>query len=129
MSWLLSLAAAVFSGCGLYLLLSRNAVRIVLGLSLLSTATNLILFQTARPGTTAPPLIAEGATTLPPGAAAALPQALVLTAIVIGFALTAFLAALVLRARGIFGAVDTRVMEAALPPRDRTDGGEGPPRG
>ena len=117
MNLLFCLAAAVFAGCGLYMLLSRNAVRIVLGLSLLSTATNLVLFLTGRPGSTTPPLIAEGQTALAAGAAAPLPQALVLTAIVIGFALTAFLAALVLRARGVFGSVDTRAMrEAPEPP-------------
>ena len=108
MNLLYVLLVALIAGCGVHMLLSRNAVRLVLGLSLLSTAVNLAIFLTGRPGTDQPPLIAPGQTALAADAAQSLPQALVLTAIVIGFALTAFLAALVLRARGVFGTVDGR---------------------
>ncbi len=89
-------AAALF-GCGLYMVLSRNVVRMVLGLSLLTTAVNLALFQTGRIRSSQPPLIPEGAERLGESADP-LPQALILTAIVIGFALTVILMALTLNA-------------------------------
>jgi multicomponent Na+:H+ antiporter subunit C len=96
-SAVLAFAAAGLFGCGLYLALSRHVVRLVLGLSLLTTAVNLMVFQAGRINSVQPPLIAEGAERLGQSADP-LPQALVLTAIVIGFALSVILAALVLRA-------------------------------
>jgi multicomponent Na+:H+ antiporter subunit C len=96
-SLLYAFVAAGLFGCGLYMTLSRHVVRMVLGLSLLTTAVNLALFQAGRIRTAQPPIIAEGAERLGESADP-LPQALVLTAIVIGFALTVVLAALVLRA-------------------------------
>jgi multicomponent Na+:H+ antiporter subunit C len=96
-SVLYAFVAAGLFGCGLYMVLSRHVVRMVLGLSLLTTAVNLVLFQAGRIRTAQPPLIPEGADRLGE-AADPLPQALVLTAIVIGFALTVILAALALRA-------------------------------
>ena len=97
MSALYAFVAAALFGCGLYMVLSRHVVRVVLGLSLLTTAVNLALFLAGRIGSTQPPLIAEGAERLGESADP-VPQALVLTAIVIGFALTVILAALTLRA-------------------------------
>ncbi|MFZ6762040.1 sodium:proton antiporter [Pseudoroseomonas sp. WGS1072] len=110
---LLSAAIALLAACGVFLMLSRNLVRLVLGISLLSTAVNLLIFAMGRIGTTVPPLIPPGAQSLAPAAANPLPQALVLTAIVIGFALVAFLAALVLRLYGRFGTLDSREIDAA----------------
>ena len=97
MSVLYAIAAAALFGCGLYMVLSRHVVRMVLGLSLLTTAVNLVLFLGGRIRSAQPPLIPEGAERLGESADP-LPQALVLTAIVIGFALTVILAALALRA-------------------------------
>lgn len=97
MSILYAFVAAVLFGCGLYMVLSRHIVRMTLGLSLLTTAVNLILFQTGRIRSAQPPLILEGAERLG-DSADPVPQALVLTAIVIGFALTIILVALALRA-------------------------------
>jgi multicomponent Na+:H+ antiporter subunit C len=96
MSVLYAFVAAALFGCGLYMVLSRHVVRMVLGLSLLTTAVNLMVFQAGRIRTPLPPLIREGATQLG-DTADPVPQALVLTAIVIGFALTVILAALALR--------------------------------
>ncbi|MDD3620530.1 MAG: NADH-quinone oxidoreductase subunit K, partial [Desulfobulbaceae bacterium] len=70
----------------------------VLGLSLLSYAVNLFLFFTGRLVTGAPPLAGGAAPTADP-----LPQALVLTAIVINFGMTAFVVILSLRALGELG--------------------------
>ena len=97
MSVLLALVAAGLFGCSLYMILSRHVVRMVLGLSLLTTAVNLVIFQAGRIRSTQPPLIHEGAERLGESADP-VPQALVLTAIVIGFALTVVLATLALRA-------------------------------
>ena len=97
MSVLYALVAAGLFGCGLYMVLSRQLVRMLLGLSLLTTAVNLVLFQAGRFRSVPPPLIPEGADRLL-DSADPLPQALVLTAIVIGFALSVVLASLVLRA-------------------------------
>ena len=97
MSALYAFVAAGLFGCGLYMVLSRHLVRVLLGLSLLSTAVNLRVFQAGRIQSVQPPLIPEGAARLH-DAADPLPQALVLTAIVIGFALSVILASLVLRA-------------------------------
>ena len=97
MSALYAFVAAGLFGCGLYMVLSRHLVRVLLGLSLLSTAVNLMVFQAGRFQSVQPPLIPEGAARLH-DAADPLPQALVLTAIVIGFALSVILASLVLRA-------------------------------
>ena len=97
MTVLYAFVAAGMFGCGLYMVLSRHVVRMVLGLSLLTTAVNLVLFQAGRIRTSQPPLIPEELERLGESADP-VPQALVLTAIVIGFALTVILAALALRA-------------------------------
>jgi multicomponent Na+:H+ antiporter subunit C len=97
MTTLYAAVAAGLFGCGMYMVLSRNLVRVVLGLSLLTTAVNLMLFQTAQVKSDQPPLIAEHATRLGESADP-VPQALILTAIVIGFALTVMMAILALRA-------------------------------
>ena len=107
MSLVYSLAIAVQMGCGVYLLLSRHVVRIVLGVVLLSAATNLLIFVAGGLVFTAPPVIVQGTQTLGTEAANPLPQALILTAIVIGFALVAFAAALVLKTYRAVGSVLT----------------------
>jgi multicomponent Na+:H+ antiporter subunit C len=97
MSVLYAFVAAGLFGCGLYMVLSRHLVRLLLGLSLLTTAVNLVLFQAGRIRSVQPPLIPEGADRLH-DSADPLPQALVLTAIVIGFALSVVLMSLAVRA-------------------------------
>jgi multicomponent Na+:H+ antiporter subunit C len=97
MSVLYAFVAAGLFGCALYMILSRQRFRVLLGLSLLTTAVNLVLFQAGRIRSAQPPLVHEGADRLGESADP-VPQALVLTAIVIGFALSVVLAALTLRA-------------------------------
>ena len=98
MSLLLLVGVAALTASGVYLLLSKDLLRAVIGLSLLGTAINLVLFLSGRIGSVQPPIVREGLTVLT-DAANPLPQALVLTAIVIGFALAciALLLALALR--------------------------------
>jgi multicomponent Na+:H+ antiporter subunit C len=111
-SALLAFAAAWLFGCGLYMVLSRHVLRMVLGLSLLTTAVNLVVFQAGRIGSVQPPLIPEGAERLGESADP-LPQALVLTAIVIGFALSVILVALALRVYGGHGTLRSDEIHSA----------------
>lgn len=86
MSLLLLLGIAALVSSGVYLLLARDLLRSVVGLTLIGTAINLVLFTSGRLGPIQPPIVREGLQALG-DAANPLPQALVLTAIVIGFAL------------------------------------------
>lgn len=101
MEALIALAIGVLSGCGVYLVLRAHTFPVVLGLTLLSYAVNLFLFATGRLVIGQPPVIGSGAAL--GQLADPLPQALVLTAIVIGFAMTAFVIMLSLRARAELG--------------------------
>lgn len=99
--------AAAIIACALHMALSRNLLRMLLGLSLLSTGINLALFIGGGFASNQPPIIADGARAL--GVSAdPLVQALILTAIVIGFALTIVLAAIVLRAWRATRSLDAR---------------------
>ncbi len=104
---------AAVMAVGLYLLLSRHVVRVLFGLMLLSAAVNLVIFLAGRIGAFAPPVMGAGETTLAQTAANPLPQALVLTAIVIGFSLVSFVAALVLRIYRDSGTLDGRQLNEA----------------
>jgi multicomponent Na+:H+ antiporter subunit C len=75
---------------GLYLMMRRSIVKLVLGLALLAHAANLLIFTAGRVTTAAPPLIGADEKTLEQPYADPLPQALILTAIVIGFGVQAF---------------------------------------
>lgn len=97
MSLVLILMIGIGVSAGVYLLLARDLLRLLVGLLMLSSLANLILFLGGRPGSLQAPVIPAGAQELAAGFADPLPQALVLTAIVISFALLAF--ALVLGAR------------------------------
>jgi multicomponent Na+:H+ antiporter subunit C len=116
MHLLLALLVGVLFAAGVYLILQRHLLRIIFGLILLGNAVNLLVFTVGRAARLAPPLIPEGMT-VPPGATAnPLPQALVLTAIVISFGLVAFALVLAYRAYATLGTTDTDVLEEATPP-------------
>ena len=87
---------------GTWLLLRERSFSVVLGLALLSYAANLFIFAGSRLTATVPPLALEGIAA-EAVRADPLPQALVLTAIVISFGTTAYLVALALRAIGEAG--------------------------
>jgi multicomponent Na+:H+ antiporter subunit C len=106
-SLIYAFAIAAQMGAGVYLLLSRHVMRILFAVVLLSTAANLLIFVAGGLQFTAPPVIQQGTQMLGEGSANPLPQALILTAIVIGFALVAFAAALVLKAYYAIGSVFT----------------------
>lgn len=113
MTLVYAIAIGAYLGCGLYMMLSRHVVRLVLGLALLTNGAIFLIFLAGRIGSTTPAVIESGAQVLAADAANSLPQALVLTAIVIGFALTAFAVALILVAHKRLGTLDARGMTAA----------------
>jgi multicomponent Na+:H+ antiporter subunit C len=93
MTWALLLACFATLAAGAYLLQARDLVSSVIGLALLGAGVNLALFASGRLSILVPAIVPEGKEHLPPLieiAANPLPQALVLTAIVIGFALLCF---------------------------------------
>ncbi|MBW7866235.1 MAG: Na+/H+ antiporter subunit C [Candidatus Hydrogenedentes bacterium] len=85
---------------GVFLILRRNVVKLILGLALLGHGANLLIFTAGGLTRGRAPLVPEGATVPLPDAADPLPQALILTAIVIGFGVLAFMLALVDRTHG-----------------------------
>ena len=95
MELLHAITLAVLTSCGVYLMLRARTFPVVVGLALLSYAVNLYLFATGRLGDAAPAVLGKAEVYADP-----LPQALVLTAIVIGFAMTAYALVLALRAQG-----------------------------
>lgn len=95
---------------GLYLMLRRSIVKLVLGLALLGHAANLLIFAVGRLTREVPPIIPLGASTLAPPYADPLPQALILTAIVIGFGLQAFAIVLLKRVYAVVGSEDMNEM-------------------
>ena len=101
MIWAIAAAVWFTLFAGIYLLLSRNLLRSLIGLLMLSGAINLVLFASGRVGSILPPVIAASQTALSAQDANPLPQALVLTAIVIGFAITALFLVALLASRGM----------------------------
>lgn len=95
MELLYSIMLGVLTMSGVYLLLRARTFPVVVGLTLLSYAVNLFLFAMGRLNTGMPAVLGRADSYADP-----LPQALVLTAIVIGFAMTAFALILSLRALG-----------------------------
>lgn len=116
METVLALLVGLMVAASVYLILGRNLIRFIFGLVLASNAVNLLLFTGGRLSSTTPPLIPEDALTPPGVVANALPQALMLTAIVIGFALLVFIFVLFYRAYEGIGTVDTEFMRLAEPP-------------
>lgn len=95
MEAVLAITLGIMMASGVYLLLRARVFPVVMGLTLISYAVNLFIFAMGRLSTGAPAVIGKSAEYGDP-----LPQALVLTAIVIGFAMTAFVVVLSLRALG-----------------------------
>ena len=113
MELVLALAIGVLSASGVWLLLRPRTFQVIMGVSLLSYAVNIFIFAMGRVRASAPPVLV-GDVTDPARYADPVPQALILTAIVISFALTALFLVVILAARGITGSdpVDGREPEA-----------------
>ena len=121
MEALMAISIGVLVAAAAYLMLCRHVLRFIFGLVLISNAANLTIFTAGRLTEGRPPLIAEGAQGPAEGVANALPQALVLTAIVIGFGLFAFALILMFRAYTSLGTLDSDEMRLAEPRYDKTE--------
>jgi multicomponent K+:H+ antiporter subunit C len=96
-------AVGVLAGSGAWLLLRPRTFQVLMGLTLLSYATNLFIFGSGRLKTGRAPIVVDPAALDPALYADPVPQALVLTAIVIGFGTTALFLVLLLALRGLTG--------------------------
>jgi multicomponent K+:H+ antiporter subunit C len=99
MALLLALFIGTLGGAGVWLMLRARTFDVILGLTLVSYAVNLFIFAMGRVKVGAAPLVDKAVPATLATHADPLPQALVLTAIVISFAMTAVLLAIALRAR------------------------------
>ena len=102
----------VLYGVALFLLLRRSLAKVILGLGLLTNATNLLIFTVAGLVRARPPLVAPDAEQLTPPFADPVPQAFILTAIVIGFGVLAFALVLAYRAFQVVGSDDLDAMRS-----------------
>lgn len=115
MESLSALTIGALAGIAVYLFLARDLPRVLIGFVLLGTAANLAIFAAGRIGPFMPPIVEPGMAALAAEAANPLPQALILTAIVIGFGLAVFALMLVVRAQRTFGGVDHSDLTEAEP--------------
>lgn len=119
METVLAILSGILTASAIWLMLSGNLLRFLFGLLLLSNAVNLAIFAAGRLTVAVPPLLEPGGTLPAHVMANALPQALLLTAIVIGFGLFAFALALTIRAYRSFGHLEIDRMRRAEPPEGR----------
>ncbi len=121
MEWLVATGIGMVTAAGIYLLLRGRTFPVVLGLSLLGYAVNVFIFVMGRLWTDAHPILVGNEPVADP-----LPQALVLTAIVIGFATTGFVIELALRSAHESGSdhVDGSEPGVRLGAASRGEGGQ-----
>lgn len=119
MIWAVALAVGVVIAAGTWLALSRSLLRCLIGLALLGNGVNLLLYASGRLTSDLPPVIDAAESTLAV-AANPLPQALVLTAIVISFALFCFSLVLAVRLLESGGSDDLALLRKAEPPHGDT---------
>lgn len=111
----IAVLTGLFFATSVYLMLSRHIIRILLGVAVLGNAVNLTIFTTGRITREVPPIIPDTAAVPMEAIANPLPQALVLTAIVISFSFFAFLLVLTFRSYQELGTDDTGEMREAEP--------------
>ncbi len=115
MEALLAVTVGILVATAVYLMLAPNVLRFIFGLVLISNAANLTIFAAGRLSEGEPALVPIGADAPLDTVANALPQALVLTAIVIGFGLFAFALILMFRAYTTLGTLYSDEMRVAEP--------------
>ncbi len=121
---MLAVLVGVLMASSVYLMLSRNFVQFIFGLTLLSHAANMLIFASGGLTRGATPLI-EPDLSAPAGALAnALPQAMVLTAIVISFSVLAFALVLAFRTYQRLATVDVDAMRVAEPRQEAIEEGD-----
>ena len=121
MEFLIASAIGVLTAAGVYLVLRGQSFPVIIGLAFLSYAVNLFLFAMGRLTINHPPIIDPNA----PAYADPLPQALVLTAIVISFGMTALSVVLALRSFLETGSDDVRAASLDVADTAGKRGGQG----
>lgn len=111
-SFLMSLTVGVLYAAGLYMMMRRSIVKLIIGLALLSHGANLLIFIMGGLTRGGPPIAPAGADQPIAPFADPLPQALILTAIVIGFGVQAFAVVLMRRAHETLGTDDLDEMQS-----------------
>lgn len=114
MEAVLAIVVGVLGGAGVWLVLRPRTFQVIMGLTLISYAVNLFIFSVGSLAIDAPPIIRDGLPADLTHYTDPLPQSLVLTAIIIGFATTALFLVVLLASRGLSGT-------------DHVDGTEGDP--
>lgn len=112
MELIVAITIGVLFAAAAFLLLRRSVVRMILGIVVLSQAVNLLILTASGLKTGAVPFVSEGQTGLAETSADPLPQALILTAIVISFGVLAFTLAMTLRADQTVGTDDLDEMKS-----------------
>jgi multicomponent Na+:H+ antiporter subunit C len=125
MTFLLAIAAGTLFAAGLYMVLRRSLVKILVGLLLLSYAVNLLLLNSAELRPASPPLIPINSQAPPPVYADPVPQALILTAIVISFGVAAFAIVLLRQVYQATGTDDLEMMHVTDIPCEEIDLSDG----
>lgn len=115
MDYVLAALVGCFVALGIYLLLSRSVIRMLLGMTILGNGVNLLIFTAGRLTREIAPIVPAGLEQPAGPIANPLPQALILTAIVIGFAMFSFLLVLAFRAYQTLDADNTDTMRVAEP--------------
>ena len=118
MEILLAVLTGILVAAGAYLMMSGRTLPYLFGLTMISNAANMLIFAAGRLTYGRPPLVPPDATTVA-GAANALPQALILTAIVIGFGLLVFALTLAYRSYTVLRTTEMDAMRVAEPVEDR----------
>ena len=113
--FLMAALVGLFIAIGVYLLLSRSLIRMLVGMTIFGNGVNLLIFTAGRLTRDAPPVIPAGLDVPETAIANPLPQALILTAIVIGFSVFSFLLVLAFRAYRALDADNTDTMRVAEP--------------
>ncbi len=106
----LSITVGMLFATGIYLMLRRNLIKFIFGFSLMSNGINLLIFTMGRLARGNPPIIPEHLEHLETTVANPLPQALILTAIVISFGFTAFALVLLYSAYRKTNTLDTDML-------------------
>jgi multicomponent Na+:H+ antiporter subunit C len=122
MDAVLAILVGFFVAIGIYFLLSRSVIRMLLGMVVLGNGVNLLIFTAGRLTRVIAPIVPDGLEHPAGPIANPLPQALILTAIVIGFAMFCFLLVLAYRAYQSLDCDNTDTMRLAEP-----EGGPRPP--
>jgi len=115
MDYVLGGLVGVFVALGIYLLLSRSVIRMLIGMVVLGNGVNLLIFTAGRVTREVAPIVPAGLEVPERAFANPLPQALILTAIVIGFSMFSFLLVLAYRAYQSLDADNTDTMRLAEP--------------